>query len=498
MSTIGSVSSQRQVQAQLPELALGDKGPLVSKLQEQLNKAGFPVKVDGDWGQETDAAVRKFQTQHGLKPDGIVGPKTRAALHAGLSIETETKSNRYNLTEQLSSPDSELSVAIGMAEGTRTADGGKTAKYEGKLGADQGTFSTPNARTPHEADRRGLEKLRAFLPQYEEACRKAGIDPGNKLVAATCFEMYNRAPATVIGKGGMLEQLPTLAKKGVTAETILEARVQSQLDPATGKMEGGKKISEVRAEQKQRLSELQSGIGGPPPKIGLHSQGPEVQKLKQVLKDAGFYKGVVNDIMGHDGIDALSRAKTAFGIGGPKDIAGPETLKALSAGAQSRPQLHVEIDFLTQLPHGDCSETSQLMMETTSKHEHRVTPRRGNQNVIECGASAPQGNTEALKYVRNQLEAGKPVMIGVNYKPGTGRSNTNDIDHYVVVTGMGVDQAGRQYLTFNDPQFPDAASGSDKNPKNRLYSDGGNFKQDRDLQHPNWTPYDLRGVVRNV
>ena len=38
--------------------------------------------VDGDWGANTDKALTDFQRQHGLEPDGIMGPKTAAKLKA--------------------------------------------------------------------------------------------------------------------------------------------------------------------------------------------------------------------------------------------------------------------------------------------------------------------------------------------------------------------------------------------------------------------------------
>jgi chitosanase len=56
------------------------KGPDVEAVQRALVGAGYPVEVDGVFGKQTDAAVRRFQEQRSLKPDGIVGPVTRTAL----------------------------------------------------------------------------------------------------------------------------------------------------------------------------------------------------------------------------------------------------------------------------------------------------------------------------------------------------------------------------------------------------------------------------------
>jgi chitosanase len=55
-------------------------GKDVETIQVALKKAGVEVDDDGVFGQETDTAVRKFQRSKGLKPDGVVGPATRAAL----------------------------------------------------------------------------------------------------------------------------------------------------------------------------------------------------------------------------------------------------------------------------------------------------------------------------------------------------------------------------------------------------------------------------------
>lgn len=59
----------------------GATGPEVIKLQERLKELGFdPGSADGEFGPGTEAAVMAFQRNAGLLPDGIVGPRTQAAL----------------------------------------------------------------------------------------------------------------------------------------------------------------------------------------------------------------------------------------------------------------------------------------------------------------------------------------------------------------------------------------------------------------------------------
>jgi peptidoglycan hydrolase-like protein with peptidoglycan-binding domain len=46
----------------------------------QLIRIGYPIVPDGDFGLQTEHAVKLFQSQFGLVVDGIVGPLTAAAI----------------------------------------------------------------------------------------------------------------------------------------------------------------------------------------------------------------------------------------------------------------------------------------------------------------------------------------------------------------------------------------------------------------------------------
>lgn len=58
----------------------GSKGQAVRLLQQALNQAGAKLFLDGDFGDETEKAVRAYQLKVGLVADGVAGAKTLAAL----------------------------------------------------------------------------------------------------------------------------------------------------------------------------------------------------------------------------------------------------------------------------------------------------------------------------------------------------------------------------------------------------------------------------------
>lgn len=63
-------------------LQSGRYGSAVRALQTLLNRQGATLAVDGFFGAQTTAAVRAFQQRQGLTVDGIVGPFTWEALCA--------------------------------------------------------------------------------------------------------------------------------------------------------------------------------------------------------------------------------------------------------------------------------------------------------------------------------------------------------------------------------------------------------------------------------
>ena len=73
-------------------LRYGSRGDKVKELQQKLKRWGYYTgSIDGIFGSGTQAAVKNFQKKNGLTADGIVGPKTAAAL--GMNLTSSSSSS---------------------------------------------------------------------------------------------------------------------------------------------------------------------------------------------------------------------------------------------------------------------------------------------------------------------------------------------------------------------------------------------------------------------
>ncbi|MBD2540651.1 peptidoglycan-binding protein [Coleofasciculus sp. FACHB-SPT36] len=75
----------------------GNTGAEVATLQQRLQQLGyFKAGITGNFGPITTEAVIQFQKANGLEPDGIVGPRTEAALQKkrGKPIQAQTSQSR--------------------------------------------------------------------------------------------------------------------------------------------------------------------------------------------------------------------------------------------------------------------------------------------------------------------------------------------------------------------------------------------------------------------
>ena len=71
--------------SQMPILQRGISGQNVERLQGDLSRLGYQISVNGVFDEVTENAVKKFQQDHNLTVDGVVGPQTGRQLGAALA-----------------------------------------------------------------------------------------------------------------------------------------------------------------------------------------------------------------------------------------------------------------------------------------------------------------------------------------------------------------------------------------------------------------------------
>ena len=79
-------------------LKIGSQGADVEKMQQAFADAGYDIDVDGIFGEQTDAVVRKYQQDHGLDVDGMAGEQTLGKLYQNTQAAPTTTKSKATTT----------------------------------------------------------------------------------------------------------------------------------------------------------------------------------------------------------------------------------------------------------------------------------------------------------------------------------------------------------------------------------------------------------------
>lgn len=94
---------------------MGSRGDEVRQVQTRLTELGyFSGKIDGIFGEQTRAAVVRFQKAKGLSADGIAGPQTLAALGLGGAAGGQVASEDVGLLARIISAEARGEPYVGQ------------------------------------------------------------------------------------------------------------------------------------------------------------------------------------------------------------------------------------------------------------------------------------------------------------------------------------------------------------------------------------------------
>lgn len=161
-----------------------------------------------------------------------------------------------------------MARTVGHAEGTRTADGGKTRAYYGHTDPgngvwNRGTFSYQFGNlenlSPEEADQRQLVKLQG---QYQVLLQRAAWQRLDLTLEEELngIDLANQAPLAAIGLPGYIDWLRKAHDRGLRgSEAVLWARVQSFWNPVRNRWDApglGNTEDRIIDDQERRRSAI--------------------------------------------------------------------------------------------------------------------------------------------------------------------------------------------------------------------------------------------------
>jgi hypothetical protein len=172
--------------------------------------------------------------------------------------------------EPISSANHPYFVAIGVNEGTRTANGGYTKNWEGHIDPgdknfNRGTVSggRNNNLTAEQVDTRWMKILAQEQTKYHHAVERfapRGTDL-YKTIMFNILDLRVQAPLTI---PDFVKRIPVIIAEGATPEVIGRLRAESYINPRTGRLEASgfnNDMNRLRADQTRRAGNFRIGGG---------------------------------------------------------------------------------------------------------------------------------------------------------------------------------------------------------------------------------------------
>jgi peptidoglycan hydrolase-like protein with peptidoglycan-binding domain len=190
-------------------LRAGARGPDVRELQKALRKAGYTVKVDGQFGSGTVRAVKRFQRAAQLTPSGTVGRKTVAALQAATRGSTANVSSNNGGTSASRGRNRGRAKSLGdrvpVKQGMRGHDIRVLQDLLGNAGYDvivDGEFGSRTFKAVQEFEGAHQRPVDGVVDADDITTLRAAAAAGPATAAATA-PAVNSGPQATVGPDGL-------------------------------------------------------------------------------------------------------------------------------------------------------------------------------------------------------------------------------------------------------------------------------------------------------
>lgn len=201
----------------------GAKGDLVKQLQEKL-----AITVDGIFGPKTEEAVKKFQTNNNLEPDGIVGTITWSVID---NIGNKNKVylfdviiSKENYTQKKISPfnlDKSIKSSLGIIPLESVQSSTKTAELEALLldnkSIDQisqlKTVTDPGGFASIKLGNQLISRVKqSLIPQILQLIAQFGIGKAQEAIGKQLSELSVSCPSDLDTLNDIIEKKNKLTK----------------------------------------------------------------------------------------------------------------------------------------------------------------------------------------------------------------------------------------------------------------------------------------------
>jgi|JFJP01.1.fsa_nt_gi peptidoglycan hydrolase-like protein with peptidoglycan-binding domain len=296
--------------------------PEIASIQQLLARRGFnPGAIDGVKGPATRDAIINAQAFYKLETDGVIGPRTLAALQAdtyeaGGSASTKMtpinyySSNDVTFVQQLLKDRGFYNGAIDGIQGSRTTD------------------AVINAQAFYKLEPDGIIGPRTIAALQADTYEAGGSNPAKM----TPINYYSSNDVTFVQQLLKDRGFYNGAIDGIQGSRTTDAIIAAQTFY---------KLSIDGVAGSRTIAALQSDTyvaNGSPQVLLVNDYGSQssntVKNLQQLLSDRGFYGGAIDGINGAMTTEAIILAQKTYGLIAD-GVAGYVTIAALEADSGS-------------------------------------------------------------------------------------------------------------------------------------------------------------------
>lgn len=330
-------------------LKVGSKGESVKKMQQRLKTLGYySGTVDGDFGENTENAVKAFQKANGLTADGVVGTQTLNKINASNAVTAKPNSGTTATPKPASLANGSLKLG---SKGSAVYSLQQRLKYlgyySGSLDGDFGT-STENAvkafqrRNGLTVDGKVGEETLAVM-NSSNAVRAAGAN-----ATATPKPMTTASSLSVGSTGTAVQNVQRRLKElgyydgtidgdfGENTEAAVKAFQKRNGLTADGKV-GAMTLAMLNNSSAVRAAGTGTVVTTNTPKpnnsvssLAYGDSGAAVRSLQQRLKELGYYTDTVDGKFGRSTEDAVKAFQKRNGLTADGKV-GEQTLTKLNS-----------------------------------------------------------------------------------------------------------------------------------------------------------------------